>query len=76
MVMRLERSHPQWVDPLITRIVERRFDLVVLVVPLENPNFDYWWTDFHYGPRVAAALRDSYQADGTIGRYFLYRPRP
>jgi hypothetical protein len=73
MVLRLERLHPQWVDSLITRIAERRFDLVVLVVPLENPAFDYWWTDFHFGPRVAAALRSSYRPDGTVGRYFLYR---
>jgi hypothetical protein len=76
MVMRLERIHPQWIDPLIDRIAERRFDLVVLVVPLENRSLDYWWTDFHFGPRVAAALRNAYRADGTIGRYFLYRPRP
>jgi len=75
MVMRLERLHPQWVDSLVTRIVERRFDLVVLIVPLENRTFDYWWTDFHFGPRVAAALRSAYRPDGTVGPYYLYRPR-
>lgn len=75
MMLRLERTHPQWIDSLIARIEERQFDLVVLIVPLEDHAFDYWWTDFHFGPRVAAALRRAYRADGTIGRYFLYRPR-
>ena len=75
MVMRLDRVRPQLVDPLIARISARRFDLVVLVVPLDDGSLDYWWNDFHYGPRVAAALRNSYRADGTLGRYFLYRPR-
>ncbi len=75
MVMRLEQLHPEWVDPLVERIAERQFDLIVLVVPLEDRSFDYWWSDFHFGPRVADALRRAYQADGTAGRYFLYRPR-
>jgi hypothetical protein len=75
MVMRLERVRPQLVDPLIARISDRRFDLVVLVVELDDRSLDFWWNDFHYGPRVAAALRNSYRADGTLGRYFLYRPR-
>ena len=76
MVMRLEQVHPDWVDPLVTRIAERQFSLIVLVVPLEDRNVDYWWSDFHFGPRIAAALRGSYRSDGTLGRYFLYRPRP
>jgi hypothetical protein len=75
MLLRLDRQHPQWVDPLIRRISERRFALVVLVVPLENRTLDYWWNDFQFGPRVATALRQSYRPDGTLGRYFLYRPR-
>ena len=71
----LDRKHPDWIEPLIRRITERRFDLVVLVVPIENRNLDYWWSDFHYGPRVAAALRASYRPAGTVGRYFVYRPQ-
>lgn len=71
----LERKHPERLDPLIRRITDRRFDLVVLVVPVEDRSLDYWWNDFHYGPRVAAALRDAYQPAGTVGRYFVYRPR-
>ena len=71
----LDRKHPDWVEPLIRRITEHRFDLVVLVVPIENRSLDYWWNDFHYGPRVAAALRASYRPAGTVGRYFVYRPQ-
>jgi hypothetical protein len=75
MLLRLDRQHPEWVDPLIRRISERRFAMVVLVVPLENRTLDYWWNDFQFGPRVAAALRESYRPDGTVSRYFVYRPR-
>jgi hypothetical protein len=75
MLTRLDRSHPEWVDPLIARIIERRFDLVVLVVSLEDRSADFWWVDYHLGPRVADALRKSYRFDRSVGRYFLYRPR-
>jgi hypothetical protein len=75
MLLRIDRAHPELVDPLIRRINERRFALVVLVVPLENREFDYWWNDLDLGPRVAAALRQSYRPAGTAGRFFLYRPK-
>ena len=74
MLTRIDRAHPEWVDPLIARIEQRQFDLVVLVVSLQNPAVDYWWTDYHLGPRVANALRRSYRPAGKIGRYHLYRP--
>jgi hypothetical protein len=74
MVMQLERAHPQQVDPLISWISNGRFDLVVLAVSLEDRSVDFWWTDFHFGPRVAKALRSSYAFDRGVGRYFLYRP--
>jgi hypothetical protein len=73
MLMRLDRAHPQSVDPLIGRIADREFDLVVLLVPLEDRTLDYWWTDYHFGPRMANALRASYTFDRSVGRYFLYR---
>jgi hypothetical protein len=75
MLARLERAHPEQVDPLISWIDARRFDLVVLVVSLEDRTVEFWWNDFQYGPRVAAALRKSYRPDGLVGRYFVYRPR-
>jgi len=76
MLRLVDRAHPEWVDPLIAKIADRRFGLVVLAVPLEDRSLDYWWTDFHYGARVAAALRSAYRPDGIRGRYFLYRPAP
>jgi len=75
MLARLARAHPEQVDPLISWIDARRFDVIVLVVSLEDPAVDFWWNDFEYGPRVAAALRKSYRPDGLVGRYFVYRPR-
>jgi len=75
MLLRIDRAHPELVDPLIRRINERRFALVVLVVPLEDHALDFWWNDLDWGPRVAAALRQSYRPAGTVGRYFLYRPK-
>jgi hypothetical protein len=74
MVRRLDRADPRLVDPLIGWIRARRFDLVVLIVPLENPEFDYWWSDYHFGPRVANALRAAYRQERWVGRYLLYRP--
>jgi hypothetical protein len=76
MLARLDRAHAEWIDPLIARIEQRQFDLVVMVVPLENRNVDFWWTDFHFGPRVADALRRSYRFDRRVERYTLYRPEP
>jgi hypothetical protein len=74
MLTRLDRLHPEWVDPLIAKIAERRFGLVVLVVSLDDRTVDFWWTDYHFGPRIANALRASYRFDGVVGRYYLYRP--
>ena len=69
-----DRSNPELVDPLIGWIKDRRFDLVVLLVSLEDRNLDYWWSDYHFGPRVANALRASYRPERWVGRYLLYRP--
>jgi hypothetical protein len=74
MLTRLDRTHPEWVDPLVVRIADRRFALVVLVVSLDDRRFDFWWNDFHLGPRIANAIRKSYRFDRIVGRYFVYRP--
>lgn len=76
MLTRLDRIHPEWVDPLLTQIAERRFDAVVLLVALEDRRLDYWWDDYHFGPRIAHALRTSYRLEQQVGRYYLYRPQP
>jgi hypothetical protein len=74
MLNRLDRTDPDLVDPLIGWITNRRFDLVVLLVSLEDRSLDYWWSDYHFGPRVANALRASYRPERWVGRYLLYRP--
>ena len=73
MLTRLDRTHPELVDPLIDRIRNRHFDLVVLLVSLEDRQLDYWWSDYHFGPRVANALRAAYRPERWVGRYYLYR---
>ena len=76
LLTRLDRVHPEWIDPLIARIENRQFDLVVLIVSLDDRSLDYWWTDYHFGPRIAKALRASYRFERSLGRYYLYRPSP
>jgi hypothetical protein len=44
------------------------------VVSLDDHSVETWWTDYHFGPRVAKALRTSYKFDRMIGRFYLYRP--
>ena len=51
------------------------FELVVLVVPLQ-PVDQQWWSEVHFGRDVAQALADSYEPDGAVEGYLLYRPAP
>ncbi|MDP8970456.1 MAG: hypothetical protein M3N52_08195, partial [Actinomycetota bacterium] len=74
MLLRIGRVHPETVDHLVGRIGDRDFDVVALIVSLESDNDD-WWADFHFGTRVADALRRAYRPAGTAGGYFLYHPR-
>jgi hypothetical protein len=75
MLLRLERKDPAAVQPLIERIRAREFELVVLVVPLEPPDQE-WWRDMHFGVRVTEALAGAYTYSGRVQGYYLYRPRP
>ena len=75
MLARIGAVHPEWVDPLVARIDARTFTAVVLVVSLDDPSVEYWWTDYHFGRRIAQALRRSYKFDRLAGWYFVYRPR-
>ena len=52
-----------------------RPELVVLVVPLQ-PVDQQWWSEVHFGRDVAQALADSYEPDGAVEGYLLYRPAP
>jgi hypothetical protein len=73
MLLRLDRIDPGAVDHLIQRIDQKRFDYLVMITSL-SPRNDYWWTQFHFGPRVVDAMRRSYVLDGRIDRYYVYRP--
>jgi hypothetical protein len=75
MLRRLEDRNPAAVQRLVERIRAREFELVVLVVPLEPPDQE-WWRDMHFGTRVTQALADAYTYSGRAQGYYLYRPDP
>jgi hypothetical protein len=74
MLRRLDSADPEAVDDLIHRIEEKEFAYVVMVLRLEGN--DYWWENFHFGPRVIDALRNAYVREGQVDFYHLYRPAP
>jgi hypothetical protein len=73
MLQRLGRRDPAAVARLVERIRAREFDLVVLVIPLQ-PVDSEWWREMHFGTPVVEALADSYVFSGTVDGYHLYRP--
>jgi hypothetical protein len=75
MLRRLEDRDPAAVQRLVERIRDREFELVVLVLPLQPPDQE-WWRDMHFGTRVTQALADAYTDGGRVQGYYLYRPRP
>jgi hypothetical protein len=75
MLRRLEDRDPAAVQRLVERIRAREFELVVLVVPLQPPDQE-WWRDMHFGTRVMEALADAYTDSGRAQGYYLYRPDP
>jgi hypothetical protein len=75
MLRRLQDRDPTAVQRLVERIRTREFELVVLVVSLEQPDQE-WWRDMHFGTRVTQALNDFYTFSGRAQGYYLYRPRP
>jgi hypothetical protein len=75
MLQRLGRRDPAALERLVDRIRTREFELVVLVVPLQ-PVDQEWWRDMHFGTRVAQALAASYRPIGRAQGYYLYRPAP
>jgi hypothetical protein len=73
MLPRIGRNDPDAVRALVERIDNRDFELVVLVEPLGNTD---WWADYHFGPRVMAAIERSYALTERRQGYDIYRPRP
>jgi hypothetical protein len=74
MLLRLDRVDPAAVDELIKRIEDKRFAYLVMITSLDRN--DYWWDQFHFGPRIVDAMRRSYVEEGRIDRYYVYRPAP
>lgn len=62
-------------DELPRRIRAHAFDRIVLLNPpapsVEDPGF----TDVELGPWVARAIRDAYELERHVGKFFVYRPR-
>ena len=75
MLLRLDRVDPAAVDELIQRIEDKRYTYLVMITSLDRRN-DYWWEQFHFGPRIVDAMRHAYVEEGRIDRYYVYRPAP
>jgi hypothetical protein len=75
MLLRIGRRDPEAVQRLVDRIRAQEFALVVLVVPLQ-PVDQQWWNEVHFGSGIAQALAGSYEPSGTVEGYYLYRPAP
>jgi len=74
MLRRLDEVDPSRLDALVARIDQGAFDHVVLIVPLHED--DFWWRDYHFGPRLVRALRDRYVLAAEVDGYYVYRPEP
>jgi hypothetical protein len=75
MLPRIARRNPSGVHALVERIRAREFELIVLVEPLQ-PVERSWWTTWHFGSDVVAAMAAAYVPAGTADGYHIYRPRP
>jgi hypothetical protein len=73
MLRRLADTRPAAVGQLVRRISQQEFELVVLVVPLRDPD-DPWWRDYHFGTEVINAVHGAYEFEQRIGGFYLYRP--
>jgi hypothetical protein len=74
MLLRLEQRDPEAVADLAKRIDAREFDLVVLIVRLDDD--EDWWRNYHFGETVIEAIRRSYVPAGEADGYYLYKPSP
>jgi hypothetical protein len=74
MLRKLAETRPGEVEQLVQRVRQQEFELVVLVVPLQDPE-DPWWRDYHFGTDVITAVNDAYELDQRVDGFYLYRPR-
>lgn len=71
VLLRLTRSHPDWVADLVGRIEDQSFDKIVLVYPI---TFEAWYRELHFGQVVSDAIRENYRLAGRRAGYYLYVP--
>jgi hypothetical protein len=74
MLLRLGGRDPEAVTTLAERVERQEFDLVVLVVPLE-PLDQEWWRGYHFGPEIVQAIDGSYRFTSRVHEYYIYVPR-
>ncbi len=81
MLSQLGELHPEWIQSLAERIERQEFTRVVLLMDINDPDADAFYTDNHLGPGVLSAMRERYRlvttipATGTwVGTYFVYEP--
>jgi hypothetical protein len=72
VLLRLARTHPEWVADLAGRIQAHAFDKIVLVYPV---TFEAWYRELHFGHVVSEAVRENYRLAGRVAGYYLYVPR-
>jgi hypothetical protein len=61
--------------PLAGRIARCEFDVLVLMGRVDRPG-ESLCPQFHFGPRVTAAMRAAYRFDRQVGPYYLFVPNP
>ena len=71
VLLRLTRSHPEWVAELADRIRDHAFDKIVLVYPI---TFEAWYRELHFGQVVSEAIRENYRFAGRRAGYYVYVP--
>ena len=73
LFIEVAKNHPGVATRMIDRITRHEFELVVLVEPLDLENA--WWHDYSLGIDVAAAIASSYELEGRVQGYWVYRPK-
>jgi hypothetical protein len=73
MFPRVAQREPDAATDLINRIEGHKFDLIVLLFPLEDKE---WWASFHFGSRVISAVQREYEFWGRADGYYVYQPSP
>ena len=76
MFARIDRKHPEWVDPLLEEVRSGAFDRIVLnhdpVAGLDNAHFQR----HELGPRLVRAIVERYETIDVVGTFHVLAPAP